>query len=78
MSINWYTLSLKYADREHLLSRDAAECYREHLVGFIVDEAHCIKSWGAEFRKAFQRLGETRSLMPSFHLLVLANEKPFF
>lgn len=38
--------------------------YQEHLVALIVDEAHCIKTWGESFRTAFSRIGDLRSLLP--------------
>lgn len=38
--------------------------YTSNLVGFIIDEAHCVKKWGKQFRKEFGHLGEVRSLLP--------------
>uniref|UniRef100_A0A1X7VJQ2 Helicase ATP-binding domain-containing protein n=1 Tax=Amphimedon queenslandica TaxID=400682 RepID=A0A1X7VJQ2_AMPQE len=35
------------------------------LVATIVDEAHCVKTWGDSFRAAYAHLGDTRSLLPS-------------
>ena len=46
--------------RNMLLSKK----YKEKLVGLIVDEAHCIKMWGDEFRKAFSMIGDLRSIIP--------------
>ncbi|XP_066302188.1 uncharacterized protein [Branchiostoma lanceolatum] len=45
--------------------------YREHLVGVAVDEAHCITSWGGEFRKDYKRLAELRSLFGDVPLMTL-------
>ena len=45
--------------REMLLS----QVYQQNLVAFVVDEAHCIKTWGTKFRESFMRLGEARSLI---------------
>lgn len=38
--------------------------YQERLVGLVVDEAHCVKLWGDQFRKAFAQIGTLRSLIP--------------
>ena len=46
--------------REMLLSPP----YQENLVALAVDEVHCIKSWGDQFRKSFSRIGDLRSLIP--------------
>ena len=47
--------------REMLLSPP----YQKSLVALVVDEAHCVKTWGDEFRKAFSQIGDLRSLLPS-------------
>ena len=39
--------------------------YKEKLVAIAVDEAHCVKSWGDEFRTVFSQVGELRSLIPA-------------
>ena len=38
--------------------------YRKSLVALAVDEAHCVKTWGDEFRTTFALIGELRSLFP--------------
>jgi RecQ family ATP-dependent DNA helicase len=54
--------------REMLLN----DVYKDHLIAFVIDEAHCIKSWGVEFRRAFKKLGEARSIMSSYvHVMAL-------
>ena len=45
--------------------------YKEKLVALAVDEAHCVSKWGDEFRVAFARIGDLRSLIPR-HVHVLA------
>ena len=39
--------------------------YKDRLVVLVVDEAHCVKLWGDQFRKAFALIGSLRSLLPS-------------
>ena len=41
-----------------------SEKYKENLVALVIDEAHCIKLWGDQFRKAFSMIGSLRSLVP--------------
>ena len=38
--------------------------YQKRLVGLIIDEAHCVKKWGDDFRPEFKKLGELRSIVP--------------
>ena len=37
--------------------------YKENLVALVVDEAHCVKTWGDEFRRAFSKIGDLRSIL---------------
>ena len=39
--------------------------YKENLRGLVVDEAHCVKTWGDEFRTTFAEIGTLRSLVSS-------------
>ena len=39
--------------------------YKRDMVALVVDEAHCIKTWGEEFRTAFAEIGDLRSLLPT-------------
>ena len=39
--------------------------YKDKLVVLVVDEAHCIKLWEDQFRKAFALIRSLRSLVPS-------------
>lgn len=37
--------------------------YKDNLVALVVDEAHCVKTWGDSFRIAFAEIGTLRSLV---------------
>ncbi|KAF9938566.1 hypothetical protein BGZ65_012611 [Modicella reniformis] len=39
--------------------------WREKLLAIVLDEAHCIGTWGSEFRRDYSRIGELRSMVPS-------------
>lgn len=39
--------------------------YKENLIALVVDEAHCVRMWGDQFRRAFSLIGNLRSLVPS-------------
>ncbi len=42
-----------------------SKSYKEKLVALVVDEAHCIKMWGDQFRRAFSMIGNLRSIISS-------------
>lgn len=37
--------------------------YRENLVALVIDEAHCVKTWGDNFRIAFSEIGTDVKIM---------------
>ena len=39
--------------------------YQQNLVALVIDEAHCVKTWGDSFRKAFAEIGDVRSIVTS-------------
>ncbi|KAF9127692.1 hypothetical protein BG015_004501, partial [Linnemannia schmuckeri] len=39
--------------------------WRERLQAIVIDETHCVSSWGKDFRKAYARLGELRGIAPA-------------
>ena len=39
--------------------------YKEKLVAVVVDEAHCVRTWGDQFRTTFAQIGDLRSLIPT-------------
>ncbi|KAG9319596.1 hypothetical protein KVV02_003140 [Mortierella alpina] len=38
--------------------------WRSRVQAVVIDEAHCISTWGSEFRTAYSRIGEFRSKLP--------------
>uniref|UniRef100_A0A1X7TX79 DNA 3'-5' helicase n=1 Tax=Amphimedon queenslandica TaxID=400682 RepID=A0A1X7TX79_AMPQE len=42
---------------------------RERLIALVVDEAHCVKKWGKDFRKEFSKLGDLRGFFSTQVLL---------
>lgn len=46
--------------------------YEKLSVGLIaVDEAHCLSSWGHDFRYAYRSLGILKELMPNVPILAV-------
>ena len=46
--------------------------YKKNLVALVVDEAHCVKTWGDTFRMAFAEIGTLRSLIsPNVRIMAL-------
>ena len=38
--------------------------YQQNLRTLVVDECHCVKLWGDQFRRAFSEIGTLRSVIP--------------
>ncbi|KAF9324375.1 hypothetical protein BG006_000567, partial [Podila minutissima] len=38
--------------------------WRSRVQAVVIDEAHCISTWGPEFRKDYSRIGDLRSRVP--------------
>ena len=47
-----------------ILSEDIISC-------IAIDEAHCISSWGHDFRPSYQQLGVLRKLIPNTPIIAL-------
>lgn len=61
-----------YMSPETLLSIPVLNALKSTVLAFIaIDEAHCISQWGHDFRPAYRKLREIRSVMPSTPILAL-------
>ena len=63
-----------FVNPEAVVSEQFQNCLHKlkdesHLSFFIFDEAHCIDTWGSDFRSAFQQLGVLRKFNVSFAAL---------
>lgn len=41
------------------------------LTLIAIDEAHCVSSWGHDFRASYRKLGELRNLIPDVPILAV-------
>ncbi|HAD22293.1 MAG TPA: ATP-dependent DNA helicase RecQ, partial [Opitutae bacterium] len=68
------TLKILYTSPERLFARDSllfTQLQSLHISLIAIDEAHCISSWGHDFRPAYKRLIELRKALPEVPLLAL-------
>jgi ATP-dependent DNA helicase RecQ len=68
------TLKILYTSPERLFARESllfTQLKSLNISLIAVDEAHCISSWGHDFRPAYTRLIELRKAMPKVPLLAL-------
>ena len=55
-----------YMSPERLMQLRMLEALRRLPIGlFVVDEAHCISKWGADFRPDYEALSQLKSLFPN-------------
>ncbi|MDE0978761.1 MAG: DNA helicase RecQ [Flavobacteriales bacterium] len=68
------TLKILYTSPERLFARESllfTQLQSLNISLIAVDEAHCISSWGHDFRPAYTRLIELRQALPEVPLLAL-------
>ena len=52
-------------------SKDYFKKYKHMISNIIIDEAHCLLQWGAQFRPKFAELSSLRALCPKANVLAL-------
>ena len=65
-------IKLLYLSPERLQTELAIERIKQMKVNLIaIDEAHCISQWGYDFRPAYLKIAELRSILPHTPILAL-------
>lgn len=65
------TVKLLYISPERLVGGMMHLLQQAHVSLFAIDEAHCISSWGHDFRPEYTQLGQLRELFPGVPIMAL-------
>jgi len=58
-----------YLSPERLMQERMLSALRKYDVkGFVIDEAHCISKWGAQFRPEYEELSKLKDIFPEAHI----------
>ena len=64
-------IKLLYISPERLIGGMMQLLQQAHVSLFAIDEAHCISSWGHDFRPEYTQLGQLRTLFPNVPIMAL-------
>ena len=64
-------VKLLYISPERLVGGLMHLLHQAHVSLFAIDEAHCISSWGHDFRPEYTQLGQLRELFPDAPIMAL-------
>lgn len=64
-------VKLLYISPERLVGGMMHLLQQAHVSLFAIDEAHCISSWGHDFRPEYTQLGQLRELFPGIPIMAL-------
>lgn len=65
------TLKLLYLSPEKLLTEFDKWLYQVNISLLAIDEAHCVSTWGHDFRPEYAQLGELRERLPNTPCIAL-------